>query len=63
MRYPTTARTNLPQMRTCPTRSETPVIDGGLGNRAVGAQAPVPQIAVRWKFAKERDGVGPRWPW
>jgi hypothetical protein len=21
------------------------------------------QIVVRWKFWKERDGVGPRWPW
>ena len=22
-----------------------------------------PQIWVRWKFAYDRDGVGPRWPW
>ena len=21
------------------------------------------QIVVRWKFWKDRDGVGPRWPW
>ena len=29
----------------------------------VPAAGPVYQIGVRWKFWKDRLGVGPRWPW
>lgn len=37
---------------------------GGDGLRQPLARAaPRSQIAVRWKFWKLRDGVGPRWPW